>query len=800
MSFRTTIILLVLVAGVGVAAWLLKPRVDEARLEGGVSKPPAGESKAVFDPAPKDAEVTRVTLERAGKPRMVFERGPKPDKPEQMDDWKMTEPLAAPCENWQVNNLLNVARVQSRGGFEPGKGGAVALDATGLAPPAAVLTLTQRDGKEFKLEVGRKAAMSDDTYVRVAGQTTVHRASRDLGRDVEKEPKDFRSKRLVNVAADNAKRMTIASEGVTYELSKGDDGGWLVLSPVKAYALKDKVLAAVRAANALTIDEFVDDHPSDLEKFGLAVPASRIVIETEQKKPLPADPAATQPAEPTYELVKATTSIDVGGFADIKEQKRYAKLADQPWVVTVSVSNLSGLKPNLKEWRDPVVTRVKAPQATEVEVTLGGETALLKKVDNVWTGTGDLEQLDREAVTQLVEAFEDVRAVDWIDAPEPLSAYELDPPRGAIRVTTSAAVAPVTLRIGRLTPSGRTAYAQVEGQPGVVVIDAEHAGRLAVAPLALRSRTIVSVPGGSVKSVDVTRGSQHYVVAREGSDWKMSEPPGATADASGMNDLARDLLNLKARRAVSRGEYEKYGLSDPVATLRFVVEAPPPVSSAPATSGESQPAPVEPRRSEHTLVVGKVGEVPYARHGDDPYVFELDPTVFRVLTGELIQRRLFTFKESDVVRFEASSPTGQLKLARQQDKWIFKPDPYVELDQKKVKDFLTELSGFGVDTYLAYSGGDPAAHGLGDARITVTIGLASGDAIELKLDAERRGVMPRKAAIPALGRIFLMRPADAEKLVRNLDYYVKSGKEEKPPPSEEEEMGLPGGHDHDHGE
>lgn len=799
MNFRTTIVLLVLVAGVGLAAWLLKPRAEEAALDSGAVRPAAGETKMVFDPAPKDAEVTRVTLERSGKARLVFERAPKADKPEEMDDWRMVEPIAAPCENWQVNNLLNVARVQSRGGFEPGKGGAVALEATGLTPPSAVLTLTQKDGKEFKLEVGRKAAMSDDTYVRVAGQATVHRASRDLSRDVEKEPKDFRSKRLVNLVAENAKSLTIAADGTTYALARGEDGGWMVSAPVKAYALRDKVLAAVRAANALTIDEFVEDQAADLEKYGLAVPAMRVVVVTEQKKPVPPDPAASQPAEPTFELVTGTHSIDVGGFADIKEQKRFAKLTDQPWVVTVPVSSLNGLKPNLKEWRDPVLTRVKAPQATELTLRMGGESAQLKKVDNVWTGTGDLEQLDREAVAQLIEAFEDVRAVDWVDAPEPLAKYELDPPRASITVTSSAAVAPVTLRIGRLTPSGRTAYAQVEGQANVVVIDADQAGRLAIAPLVLRSRSIVSAPGGRVVRVDVTRGPQHYVVERAGSDWTMSQPPGASADTAGMNDLARDLVNLKARRAVARGEYEKYGLSEPVATLRFVIETAAAPSSAPA-SGQSQPAVASaPARSEHVLVVGRVGEIAYVRHGDDPYVFELDPTVYRVLTGELIQRRLFAFKEADVMRFEVSSPTGQLKLARQDDKWVFEPDPYVQLDQKKVKDFLTELSGFSVDTYLAYSGGDPAAHGLADARITVTIGLASGEAIELKLDAEGPGVMPRKAAIPALGRVFLMRPADAEKLVRNLDCYVKS-KDDKAPPSEEEEMGLPpGGHDHDHG-
>ena len=54
----------------------------------------------------------------------------------------------------------------------------------------------------------------------------------------------------------------------------------------------------------------------------------------------------------------------------------------------------------------------------------------------------------------------------------------------------------------------------------------------------------------------------------------------------------------------------------------------------------------------------------------------------------------------------------------------------------------------------------------------------------------RPGELPRVAGFPGEQRIFLMRQADCEKLLRGLDEYVKSDKPEQPetPPR----PGMPG--------
>ena len=65
-------------------------------------------------------------------------------------------------------------------------------------------------------------------------------------------------------------------------------------------------------------------------------------------------------------------------------------------------------------------------------------------------------------------------------------------------------------------------------------------------------------------------------------------------------------------------------------------------SLPPATTQASAPEP--PTLTHHTLRVGRVNDIAYAQADDDPYVFELDPTVYRVLTAELIDPKLFDVK------------------------------------------------------------------------------------------------------------------------------------------------------------
>lgn len=388
MNFKTTIVLLVLLVLVGLV-WLLFPHLTcQPQPPSPTVKTETETEKDVLEPKVSSDSITKVVVERPGKPRLVFTRAAKseagaaPPGP-QMENWQAVEPLAAPVQTYQVDTVVSTfTGLRSRKQFEAGAKDAPSDADARLSPPAATVTLSDKDGKEYKFEVGGKAAMSTDTYVRVVGQKTIQIATRDLQNDVlKKEFKDYRDKKLTNLAANDAVKMEIATAGKTYVLTRGPDQAWVFDVPVKAFAVKEEVLNLTRKVGSLSAQEFIDDAPASLAEYGLDQPYMTVSITTETKKKLPAPEgeSATQPAEPKYETTQSTYALLIGGFADLKQDKRYAKVADRPWVVSVSESDVKGLVPDPLKLRDPKITRIKAADATSLEITSGGATATLRR-------------------------------------------------------------------------------------------------------------------------------------------------------------------------------------------------------------------------------------------------------------------------------------------------------------------------------------------------------------------------------------------------------------------------------------
>lgn len=776
MNLWTTLILLVLVAA-GVVFWLVAPSRQLDLDDEPTSVQP--ETKYVFDPHPQESDLARLRFERRDKPAIVLEQTEPKDGAFGRGEWRMLEPVEASCESWVISSFVRFfSHAESARRFEPGDSDGVSAAEAGLEPPTAVVTLVDKKDAEFKLEIGGKVAMSDATYVRVAGQSTIHLVNRDFEPQLEKGVNDFRTKRVLPTLTNDAKKLEIKHDGRAYVFSRGDDDQWVVDSPVKDHADAAKIRTLLGKISNLRVVEFLEGTPEALSKYGFDRPFVEIRVTTETKRELPPeqpDPS-TQPAEPTFETVTETYALAIGGGADLDLQNRFIRLIDEPWVGTILSSTATGVVPDLSQLRDPNVTRVKAADVTRLEYTTGGESAVLEKVDNQWQGTGDLSDLDAGAVAGLLQAVEDLKAIDYVDNPQDLSKLGLDPPRAVLKMTVAGSVTPITLRVGVKTESGLNAYAQLEGRDTVHVIPAAQSDQLVIAPISLRSREIFRFRSDEIREVDIQRGEIHYTLAREDEQWNMTEPAGAPVDPSGIREVTTDLSNLRAARVVGKGDDQAFGLNEPAVTIRFTVQKTP---TPPPSTQSTQPASA-PELSEHTLVVAQKNNTTYCRKDDDPYIFELDSTIFKVFTQEMIKRGLFEFVPADVVGFQVEAPGGTLDLTKEDGEWKYTPDPYVELSQKRVNDFVTELSKLRVDSWVKYNDADLDAGGLLNAPVTVIIRHKDDSTTTLKIGQEQPGQFPRTCGWVETKRVFRLRDADARKILRNLDDYIKSEIRETP--------------------
>lgn len=781
MNFKTTFVLLVLVV-IGAGLWIYTGDREPADVEETVESSVPTQDRYVLDPRPENNDVVRVEFERRDQPTLVFERGEKKDGPGKMKEWRMIAPLDSPTEGYLVDGLTTMLTgLQYQRLFKPDAGDVSLADA-GLEPPAATIKLTDKGGKQYAAQIGKSVALSNDMYIRVVGTDEIKVIGRNMSHDIERAVNEYRAKRVTKFTAGDARHVRIVYEGTAYEFTRGDGDEWVINEPVKAYARGEKVKALVAALGGVRVKEFIEDAPESLDAYGLDEPMLTITVTTEKTEKIEeeqedAEEPTTQPSEPKFKTVVETHSLSVGDFADLKSTMRYVKPPAQPWVASVTQQNIEKLIPKLSELRDPCVTRVKADDVTRLDLTTDGTTTTLEKKDGKWQGTGELAELETEAVNKLLRAFEDVNAIDYIDDPQELSEYGLEQPRVILAVTTAGAVEPVTLRIGANTVSGHNTYVRVAGQTSVMVINAQRAAELAIKPISLRSREITSSTPGQIKRISVRQRDKSYVLERKpgGRSWKMLEPADAPPNSAAMRELVNDLSRLRAKRVVARDDDESYGLSKPEVTIEYELEQP---VAGPPPAPESQPA-VE--RITHTLRVGRKDDRTYARFDDVPYVFQLDETVYKVLTAELIRPGLFDIKADEVVYLKIEAPGGTVEFEREDDKWTYPPDKFLQLSQKKVGDFVKELAELRVSAYVAYRAGDLATYGLENAPVTVAMRLKDDSTITLKVDQVRAGELPRKTAWVEQQRVFLLRPVEAEKLMRGLDNYVK------PEPTEADE-------------
>jgi len=764
MSFKTTGVLLAVIIIVG-AVWLFYPR---SKQEEPAPAPSAVDiAKPLFDPQPDSRKIVRVAVERPGKPALVFARSAKADQPDQMENWQAEEPLAVPIQTWMVDGLVSTfVGLTSQARYELGKSGSPSLEEAGLSPPAATVTLTDRDGKQYCIEVGKKAAISADTFIRIAGESAIHVTPRDLLPQVRKEFKEYRDKKLTSLLPANAVSLVMQLEGRTYRFTRGEAESWTIDEPIKAHGEKEEILALLRKVTALRAQDFIDDQASDLPVYGLDAPYLTLTLETETKKQVsaPKRESETQAAEPQYETVRESFRLAVGGFADMKQESRFARLDDQSWVFSLLSKDVEGLRPDLNKLRDPRISRVKAADAEKLTLSAEGLTVSIFKKDDVWQGSGDLAELEPAAVSDVLEAFEDLRALDYVTEPGDLRTYGLDEPRAIVSVLAHGAVEPVTVRIGTPTASGRNAYVMRDGHPTVYVVSAAQADRLAIKPLSLRSRKLFDVEEKLIRQLRVQRGPVHYQLVREGEEWKLVEPAGAPLEIVAAKAMAADLARLRAKRVVDRDDHARYGLDAPAVTIRFTVQPP-------TTQPDEVAAPQTP--TEHVLRVAQRDGVAYARLDDQPFVCELDNTVYQVLSGELIDRRLFSFSADDIVGLTIVTAGGSLEFARQDGTWKFTPEPFTKLAQQKLNDLARDIAGLRVHSYEQYRGADLAAAGLLTTPTTVSVRLKNGELVNLKLADPRPDEAGRLAGWVEQKCIARLAAGDCDKLLRKLDYYLE---------------------------
>jgi hypothetical protein len=270
-----------------------------------------------------------------------------------------------------------------------------------------------------------------------------------------------------------------------------------------------------------------------------------------------------------------------------------------------------------------------------------GEVTTLEKSGEEWRIVAPVTApADAPAASAIADALASADIVAVLDEnPTNLTQYGLDPARASVAFRTAGDATEHRLKIGNQTPTGSDIYAQVEGEPRLLLVAAYREDTLNRATFELRDKRVLSFARADVDSISLDPATGPDVtLARESGDWKLTAPVDARADFSPVDSLISRVDQARMSSIVNEGDEPT-----PAELRTFGLDRPRLVATFGAGSNRA------------SLAIGGEAEdtTVYARDLSRPLVFTVEESLLTDLTKQPADLRV-----KDVFNFTTFSATG----------------------------------------------------------------------------------------------------------------------------------------------
>jgi hypothetical protein len=410
------------------------------------------------------AQVRRIALKTPAGEMELEKKG---------DHWDIVKPLRARADDEKVGDLIaqvTTARIQQFVADDHGD-----LRPYGLAEPRGSITLFSQEGsKDQKVEIADSIKVfgqddkgqmlqigsvpekdKDQVYVRFAPRGAVYTLPKKIEEALNTKPADLRDYHLVRIDTNVLDRITIDVSGKGKTVLARKDGNWTIASRNNAPADSRAVRRLIDALQNARVTRFVEDVASNLPKYGLDKPRLQITFSSFASE----NTAETKAGEEPF----ATLS-----FGKEDGDNVYARLTDEPFVVTARRGLLDQIPADPLQWEELSIFKLKPDQIHHLSLTTDKELSLERGDNNQWHWLKGTGQIDENNVQSLLNTLSSLHAARWLGATKPQDG--LEKPQLTLAFTTSSDdKTSHRLIIGAPATDG-TWYAHVDGREGTFAI------------------------------------------------------------------------------------------------------------------------------------------------------------------------------------------------------------------------------------------------------------------------------------------------------------------------------------------
>ena len=410
------------------------------------------------------AQVRRIALKTPAGEMELEKKG---------DHWDIVKPLRARADDEKVGDLIaqvTTARIQQFVADDHGD-----LRPYGLAEPRGSITLFSQEGsKDQKVEIADSIKVfgqddkgqmlqigsvpekeKDQVYVRFAPRGAVYTLPKKIEEALNTKPADLRDYHLVRIDTNVLDRITIDVSGKGKTVLARKDGNWTIASRNNAPADSRAVRRLIDTLQNARVTRFVEDVASNLPKYGLDKPRLQITFSSFASE----NTAETKAGEEPF----ATLS-----FGKEDGDNVYARLTDEPFVVTARRGLLDQIPADPLQWQELSIFKLKPDQIHHLSITTDKELSLERGDNNQWHWLKGTGQIDENNAQSLLNTLSSLHAARWLGATKPQDG--LEKPQLTLAFTTSSDdKTSHRLIIGAPANDG-TWYAHVDGREGTFAI------------------------------------------------------------------------------------------------------------------------------------------------------------------------------------------------------------------------------------------------------------------------------------------------------------------------------------------
>lgn len=369
--------------------------------------------------------------------------------------WSLTKPFKARGNDQKIGDLIAQAANAKVDSFVTD---AATTGVPGQQEPRGTLSLWTEGAKEpVVLQIGQPLEKDKEKiYVKLSTRESALVVPKTLESLLDTKPNDVRDRNLVRVESDIVDRINIEGAGKEKIVVARKGESWVRRVDGKDQPIN--VAAATRLLSELRSQQvvnFVADVATELPQYGLDNPQVKVTL-------------SSYASENTAETKAGEKPIVSVLFGRIDGENVYAKLDDEPFVVSVSKTILDFAHTDPLQWQDLTIYKYKSEDITSLEIAREGQPTITLERDKEqkWAlakGDGKVNQTN---VQSLINTLASLRSVRWAGATTPEHGLSLQ--KLAVSFKT-AGKATGKLTFGASTPDALV-YASAEGLTGTFAL------------------------------------------------------------------------------------------------------------------------------------------------------------------------------------------------------------------------------------------------------------------------------------------------------------------------------------------